>query len=71
MDGVRPVQKWTDSAGQLHDSEADANQAQARIIVRNIVSAAINWTSRCIDVEALADRRNQLTDALTKIERGR
>lgn len=71
MDGVRPVQRWADSAGVLHESEAEAVQAQARIVVRNLVLSAVDCGRRIVDVEALADRRNQLNDALTKIERGR
>lgn len=70
MDGVKAVQKWADSCGGLHDSETDAVQAQARIVVRNIIRDAIDWGHKTIDVEAIADRRTAFIDALRKIERG-
>lgn len=70
MDGVRPVQKWADSAGGLHDDEDAAKQAQARIVVKNIVCDAIDFNHKTVDIFALADRRGPLIDALRRIERG-
>lgn len=70
MDGVTPVQKWSDSSGKLHDSQEAATEAQARIIVRNLVLQAVDCTKRTVDVELLHDRRNALYDALRKVRRG-
>jgi hypothetical protein len=70
MDGVTPVQKWSDSSGKLHDSEEAAAQAQARIVVRNLVLSSVDCDRRTVDVELLHDRRNALYDALRKIRKG-
>lgn len=69
MDGVKPVQKWADSSGKLHDSEEAAIEAQARLVVRNLVLSAVDCTRRTVDVELLHDRRNSLYDALRKIRK--
>lgn len=69
MDGVKAVQKWADSAGKLHDCEEAAVQAQARLIVRNLVCSAVDFERRTVDVELLHDRRNALY-ALRKIRKG-
>lgn len=71
MDHVKPVTKWMDGAGVLYDSEAEAILGEARRIVRTIVCDAIIWSARSVDVDALADRRNALVDALLKIERAK
>jgi hypothetical protein len=70
MDGVKAVQKWADSSGKLHDSEEVAVEAQARIVVRNIVCLAVDFERKTVDVELLHDKRNALYDSLRKIRIG-
>lgn len=70
MDNVRPVEMWADGAGAIWPSQEIAAQSEARRIVRVIVGDAVDWQRKTIDVEAIADRRTALIDALRKIERG-
>jgi hypothetical protein len=69
MDNVKPVQKWADGGGALFETELEAIQSEARRIVRIIVCDAVDFGRHTVDVEALADRRTALIDALRKIER--
>jgi hypothetical protein len=70
VDNVKAVERWTDGAGVLYETEAAAIQGEARRIIRNIVCQAVNFERRTVDVELLADRRTVFIDALRKIERG-
>lgn len=65
MDNVKPVQKWTDGAGRIYDTEDEAIQGEARRIVHVIIKDAAK--SNNIDVDMLVERRNALCDALRKL----
>lgn len=69
MDGVNQISKWTDAAGVLYDTEAEAVQGEARRVIRVIVTDACERKGVSVDVDMLVERRTALIDALRKVER--
>lgn len=70
MDNVKAVTKWQDGAGMLHDTEEEAQLAEARRIACNILRNSTNFRTQVIDIDNIALHWTKFADAMDKIRKG-